>query len=1060
MTLKNKTPLTPSVAKGVIYSFSRNSSSNHSFNTVMSTILKDTPQKSKVYTPAPRLYKIKEACFVDKNIIVSNYPLSELNDVYNLVCDAEWSNTRFDDGKGGGSMPGFLSKQFKVISGGGYKAIIYMVDRSVPMPDILSAEIRLHFPRLIVIYGDIQDLTFIPYMALLKMQWRPKTEIRFTFFSSFSDVVCLIGRNAITEQLLRDGLIIHKRNTGGVIPERVGIPGLDDMPAIKLFDLVGGFNSTLEQSFAMVGLDCHAKTLPNEWAKKLCPSGTSKQDLRSYAMGHMKEFMTEEPENSMLYGLGDINLDTLWSKRVSQLNAVVNESLGFNPELTPRDCPRSSGALVSLIFQKWFALNYPALAIAVNVLCVPSREMMGEFRAFREELVNWAIGDFEPGVKWVYAIPGEVGSNVKHKMKKIDVEHPNKNFQKFDSEEGSIAGISGASIRAFGERTNTSACFNGVVQGGRCVNERPEVFEHHEVFDIDLNSCYGSALTDFTFPVGLPTVWSVARDSKPTTLGEWLQEYESELSDNNWQILVETVEGKPLSFAQDLIYSKLHVTKDSIRKNLAPTEVGESEDDHSEPWVRDVAAAHIKGDFALLLNEIKLGVITSDNLKVMKAVASNKELKELMGLVVVTAAYYPNSQQVTPEQLVDEFCRKPGEMVSQDGELVDGRTRKWAAIPMSGFIGRFVTARKRIKKMMVRKGDIFDLKQNSLKLFINTTYGCFASPYFAMGNAILANNITAKARTGVWMLVKALGCAQSITDGGLYSNKAVRFLDLSKVNKKKPGFNVFANPEDLDSHRNITVGKLTDHAEFVSRYHELKTAVIYVDGVAVDEAAVKAQASWNDDLDTLATRHINNFWRPYGLELPFQIEHKHTNTCDSAITWGSSDYLFNNPIEPDKTCLHGLSYVVKARGAKESNHPKKAWLLLLSGQIDFTVYEAVARDFESEERIGINQWKHAQNTKGRLSGLLPADTLFSSSNHKPNLNHSKTTTVWEFEERKRRHTRACTVFDKLAIDTQFRELFGIAETARNQRKLRACVKSTAKILGGKRQPTAKVKPPT
>jgi hypothetical protein len=54
------------------------------------------------------------------------------------------------------------------------------------------------------------------------------------------------------------------------------------------------------------------------------------------------------------------------------------------------------------------------------------------------------------------------------------------------------------------------------------------------------------------------------------------------------------------------------------------------------------------------------------------------------------------------------------------------------------------------------------------KLFVNTIYGALSSRFFSIGNVVLANNITARGRVGVWMLSKALRLRQSITDGGIY----------------------------------------------------------------------------------------------------------------------------------------------------------------------------------------------------------------------------------------------------------------------------------------------------
>lgn len=101
---------------------------------------------------------------------------------------------------------------------------------------------------------------------------------------------------------------------------------------------------------------------------------------------------------------------------------------------------------------------------------------------------------------------------------------------------------------------------------------------------------------------------------------------------------------------------------------------------------------------------------------------------------------------------------------------IDSRSRKWVGLPLENFIGKLVDERNELKGLLK---DVNALErshakalQNILKLFINTTYGVLASPYFVVSNTVLANNRTAKAPMGAWMINKALHTRQSITDGG------------------------------------------------------------------------------------------------------------------------------------------------------------------------------------------------------------------------------------------------------------------------------------------------------
>ena len=69
--------------------------------------------------------------------------------------------------------------------------------------------------------------------------------------------------------------------------------------------------------------------------------------------------------------------------------------------------------------------------------------------------------------------------------------------------------------------------------------------------------------------------------------------------------------------------------------------------------------------------------------------------------------------------------------------------------------------------------------------------------YFAVGNAVLGNNITARARAGVWMVAKALGLRQSITDGGIYTPDAV-----PHFRGKKPGLDTLSRPWGWEDRKN------------------------------------------------------------------------------------------------------------------------------------------------------------------------------------------------------------------------------------------------------------------
>lgn len=138
--------------------------------------------------------------------------------------------------------------------------------------------------------------------------------------------------------------------------------------------------------------------------------------------------------------------------------------------------------------------------------------------------------------------------------------------------------------------------------------------------------------------------------------------------------------------------------------------------------------------------------------------------------------------------------------------LSDKRSRKWFSFPIKNFIKPLLEKRNSLKKQIlvetnnVLKGEL-DAKQTNIKLMVNTLYGVLASQFFKIGNVVLADNITGKARAGVWMIAKALNGNQTITDGTCYGLKEVFFL---KDEGKKPSLSTLSCLKKLESHRNVT----------------------------------------------------------------------------------------------------------------------------------------------------------------------------------------------------------------------------------------------------------------
>ncbi|MBD2515208.1 hypothetical protein H6G93_09340 [Nostoc sp. FACHB-973] len=569
-----------------------------------------------------------------------------------------------------------------------------------------------------------------------------------------------------------------------------------------------------------------------------------------------------------------------------------------------------------------------------------------------------------------------------------DLKTSNKNsdLNKFFKARFKSTGLSQGGVNHFARLIDDSAALNAIVQGGRCVNERPTEYTVHFGADIDLESCYGSALRQFIYPIGLPTVWGLRPNQKRISLKQWLSKHESDLEDNLWTV---TLCGN-LNFSQDLIFSKL-TTTESI--NRAVFGAGWDKKDFTNPD-RDDDISHIPGHFGLIRKQIQNGILTSDVLKVIRSVASNSELNQFMNLEVAAALAYLKSDRVDSiDAWIDRVISDKGtfeNVEGKSGHSRDTRTRSWVGLPLEGFIGRLVTERGRLKKIAKQEGIsteekiLASAKQEALKLFVNTTYGVLASPYFPVGNTVVANNITARARVGAWMLNKALHTRQSITDGGFYSVLEVPIL---KPNAKLPGLDLLSdNTRWLDSKNYTRVLKPLGGRDWKPIYAGI-TEKSHMTHLAAE-------------LDSLAMEQINSFWGRYGLELPFEISHKADHTFHKASYVNKAHYHFL-PLVGE-----GIFKIRGARNYTEDNLRRHPTFDLLINLADGLEEFPQVLEYNHKSLLKIGKWTTAQQSNGyeNVKGLRPGDELVETRTARYNNTHMFCDTVADFLKRSERKT--------------------------------------------------------
>ena len=522
----------------------------------------------------------------------------------------------------------------------------------------------------------------------------------------------------------------------------------------------------------------------NNSAKSVGCTISKNTDLDDYKSKMLTAYQNPELYPKLVnYAITDtLLLSELYFKFHSTITTTVKDTIGIEPVIS-----RTIGGTVAKTFIKFLYSLHPKLQESLHRISVIDKEIP------INEIQNITVKD----------------TGVYNKKKKYNT---------------LVDGLALCSKNYFA-KTYTSTGDNGIwlalTNGGRANNEHPYNFIVENGADIDLSSCYGSSLSRFQYPIGTPSVYFPTHSTQ-LTLKEFYTNYKSELIDNLYTIIVSGPLGQ---YQQDLIPSNL-LTERELRNILS---------NNGELTIDDVASSKI------LTNEIINGIITSKIWDIIEKTTYNTERQVYNNLKVVGAVYYPKSKQVNT---LDEFVLSLENYIPGQFERLGYRKNRininvpstWYSFPLKDFIGKMVEQRKFYKESKMTP------QSEALKLFINTLYGVICSPYYNCGNTVVANNITASARVGVWQMNKSLGTVQSITDGGMYSLKFIRHLHLDD-DSRKPSLTMLSSRNKLEKHRNICF-------ENISNILDLK------------------------QLDKYIHTHISTFWQHYDITFDFTVEHK------------------------------------------------------------------------------------------------------------------------------------------------------------------------------------------
>ena len=621
-----------------------------------------------------------------------------------------------------------------------------------------------------------------------------------------------IGRSYITKKRAHSGVIYcnKTKHFGHTVESRV---------TYRVKDLAGLESSGLKELATSVGI-----TLKEPSFFK-----NDETNILKALLNHPLEFLEYTKENAT--ALLDILL-----KKVTYLNETAKE-LGLSIRFNEKTMKTTQGSIANELLSDWLLGD----------------ENVAFHLALRKQgIINPLLP--EEKLEHVRTLHNELFFSENF------VETYNNNPEKYapllQVNAYSSLAFSAASVSSFfahGAQTNAGAA--GIVVGGRCQNERPESFLIDEAADIDIVSCYGKGLSLQKYPIGLPFIVTHTHNEIPMTLGDFLKQYGDSLVPNLYVLYVSGL----INFRQDLIYSKTITTEKILElsrsfHNKKDIDAVTKKDENDEP--------HIPGDMVLSRKEIRYGIITHDLLEIIKKAATRQEWKEFSQLKVNVAAFYPKEhQKKTKEEWIQAVAKDKGSIRYSEANQnpIDDRSKAWYAVDLKDYIDQLITKRENYKKKYQEEKDplvkpIYYALQQSLKNSINCTFGALSSPYFPINNCIVVNNLTARARAALWMMVKALNSNISVTDGTSYKISQVLFLK----GNKKPGLAKLSNINLLQNHRAITVAPLSnlDWAPIYDQKHNINTFN-------------------NLKTNNLALQHIKNFWSPYNITFPFQeLEHK------------------------------------------------------------------------------------------------------------------------------------------------------------------------------------------
>lgn len=218
----------------------------------------------------------------------------------------------------------------------------------------------------------------------------------------------------------------------------------------------------------------------------------------------MDKALLEEPELFVRYGIQDAEiLFPIFENMIQYTNSILTNSfkMPYNLLFNRYTMCYSTGRLVSEIFERYIyfyfcgkpstSKDYFSKELKVKAAFAKLSILRMGSKKYDEQVENW--NELFSHTNW-----SDLKTYIKtNKLEKTPLlQSPFYAFKPF----------SYASITWFlTQDTKSFSNYNALVSDGRCNNEKPEECRFQNVLDIDMSSCYGSALKAFEYPIGIPT---------------------------------------------------------------------------------------------------------------------------------------------------------------------------------------------------------------------------------------------------------------------------------------------------------------------------------------------------------------------------------------------------------------------------------------------------------------------------------------------------------------------------------------------------------------------------